>query len=149
MMGEAPSRKPNHTKEVEMNIPPGFTTVFPYIFASDPDKYLHFLEHGLGGEIQGVERAPDGTLRNAQIRFGDTVIMVSDAKSWGEPTRATYYIYVEDADAAMANAVAAGGVMRSAVKNQPYGDRQGGVTDPSGNVWWLSQHTNNGGYSAQ
>lgn len=129
-----------------MNIPPGFTTVFPYIFAADPDGYLRFLEQGLGGDIQSVDRGPDGSLRNAQIRFGDTTIMVSDAKGWGESTRATYYLYVEDADAAMEKAVAAGGVMRSAVKTQPYGDRQGGVTDPSGNVWWLSQHMSAGAY---
>jgi uncharacterized glyoxalase superfamily protein PhnB len=102
-----------------MNIPPGFTTLFPYIFASDPDDYLRFLETGLGGKIQRVDRADDGKLRNAQIRFGDTTIMVSDASGWNEPTRATYYLYVEDADAAMAKAVKAGGVMRSAVKTPP------------------------------
>ena len=129
-----------------MNIPPGFTTVFPYIFASDPDTYLEFLEHGLGGTIQSVERAPDGALRNAQIRFGDTVVMVSDARGWDAPTHATYYLYVENADAAMAKAVSAGGQIRSAVKDQPYGDRQGGITDPSGNVWWISQHLKAGGY---
>jgi PhnB protein len=129
-----------------MNIPPGFTTVFPYIFASNPDRYLKFLELGLGGDIQRVDRAADGSVRNAQVRFGDTTIMVCDAQDWGEPTRATYYLYVDDADAAMSTAVAAGGVLRSAVKTQPYGDRQGGVTDPSGNVWWLSQHLNADGY---
>jgi uncharacterized glyoxalase superfamily protein PhnB len=133
---------------MKMNIPPGFTTVFPYIFASDPDGYLRFLELGLGGEILGVERSADGSVRNAQVRFGDTVVMVSDAKGWGEPTRATYYLYVEDANAAMAKAVAAGGVVRSAVKNQPYGDRQGGVADPSGNIWWLSQYLGKGGYQS-
>ena len=129
-----------------MNIPPGFTTVFPYIFASNPDTYLEFLERGLGGTIQSVVRAPDGALANAQIRFGDTVVMVSDAKGWDAPTRATYYLYVENADAAMAKAVSAGGKIRSAVKDQPYGDRQGGITDPSGNVWWISQHLKTGGY---
>lgn len=103
-----------------MNIPPGFTTVFPYIFASNPDTYLEFLERGLGGTIQSVQRAPDGSLANAQIRFGDTVVMVSDAKGWDAPTRATYYLYVENADAAMAKAVSAGGKIRSAVKDQPY-----------------------------
>jgi uncharacterized glyoxalase superfamily protein PhnB len=85
-------------------------------------------------------------VRNAQVRFGDTTIMVSDAVDWREPTRGTYYLYVEDADAAMARALAAGGKPFGAVRDQAYGDRQGGVEDPGGNIWWLSQRLQAGGY---
>ena len=126
--------------------PPGFTTVFPYIFASNPDAYLRFLQDGLGGAVGTVHRAPDGRLANAQIVFGDTTIMVSDAAGWSGPTQATYYLYVGDADAAMARALAAGGELFGEVKDQPYGDRQGGVRDPSGNVWWISQRLEGGLY---
>ena len=126
--------------------PPGFTTVFPYIFAADADAYLLFLENGLGGTVQNVHRSPDGGVANAQIVFGDTTIMVSDAAGWSGPTQATYYLYVEDADAAMALALGAGGELFGEVKDQPYGDRQGGVRDPSGNVWWISQRLDDGHY---
>jgi uncharacterized glyoxalase superfamily protein PhnB len=129
-----------------MQIPPGFTTVFPYIFATDATAYLDFLRDGLGGEILGVERSPDGVVRNAHVRFGDTTIMVSEAVPGMEASRATFYLYVEDADAAMAQAVAAGGKQRGAVADMPYGDRQGGVADPSGNIWWLSQRLVAGAY---
>ena len=129
-----------------MHIPPGFTTVFPYIFATDAAAYLDFLRDGLGGEILGVERSPDGVVRNAHIRFGDTTIMVSEAVPGMEASRATFYLYVEDADAAMKQAVAAGGRQRGAVADMPYGDRQGGVIDPSGNIWWLSQRLVAGPY---
>ncbi len=129
-----------------MHIPPGFTTVFPYIFATDATAYLDFLRDGLGGEILGVERSPDGVVRNAHVRFGDTTIMVSEAVPGMEASRATFYLYVEDADAAMAQAVAAGGKQRGAVADMPYGDRQGGVADPSGNIWWLSQRLVAGAY---
>lgn len=129
-----------------MHIPPGFTTVFPYIFATDASAYLDFLRDGLGGEILGVERSPDGVVRNAHIRFGDTTIMVSEAVPGIEASRATFYLYVEDADAAMKQAVAAGGKQRGAVADMPYGDRQGGVADPSGNIWWLSQRLVAGPY---
>ena len=129
-----------------MHIPPGFTTVFPYIFATDATAYLDFLRDGLGGEILGVERSPDGVVRNAHIRFGDTTIMVSEAVPGMEASRATFYLYVEDADAAMKQAVAAGGRQRGAVADMPYGDRQGGVIDPSGNIWWLSQRLVAGPY---
>jgi len=126
--------------------PPGFTTVFPYIFASEANKYIEFLQDGLGGRIENVHRSPEGIVLNAQVVFGDTTIMVSDAVGWSEPTRATYYLYVEDADAAMARALAAGGELFGEVKNQVYGDRQGGVRDPSGNVWWISQRLQPGTY---
>jgi uncharacterized glyoxalase superfamily protein PhnB len=129
-----------------MHKPPGFTTLFPYIFAADANAYLDFLRDGLGGEVQNVYRSPDGIVRNAQIVFGDTTIMVSDAVGWSAPTQGTYYLYVEDADAAVARAVAAGGALFGAVKDQAYGDRQGGVRDPSGNVWWISQRLEAGAY---
>ena len=128
--------------------PPGFTTLFPYIFASNVDAYLRFLHEGLGGAVQNVHRAADGSVGNAQIVFSDTTIMVSDAAGWSGPTQATYYLYVEDADAAVARALVAGGELLGEVKDQPYGDRQGGVRDPSGNVWWISQRLEAGEYKA-
>ena len=132
-----------------MHIPPGFTQVFPYIFASDAAKYLTFLSEGLGGEIDSVHANPDGKVGNAQVRFGDTTIMVSEANEQLGPMKATYYIYVENADVAMARAVKAGGVQMGQVANMPYGDRQGGVIDPAGNIWWISQRLSAGPYDDQ
>ena len=130
-----------------MYIPPGFTRVFPYIFAADAGKYLTFLSEGLGGTIDSVHSTPDGKIRNAQVRFGDTTIMVSEANEQLGPMRSSYYIYVEDADAAMAQAVNAGGVQRGKIAEMPYGERQGGVIDPAGNIWWISQRLSAGAYS--
>ena len=121
-------------------IPEGFTTVFPYIFAQDANAYLDFLRDGLGGEIVDVHRIPDGTLANAHVRFGAMTLMVSEATPAMRKIYGTYYLYVEDAHAAMAIAIAAGGVQQMAVADMPYGDRQSGITDPQGNVWWISQH---------
>jgi PhnB protein len=129
-----------------MHIPPGFTQVFPYIFASDAAKYLTFLSEGLGGEIVSVHAAPDGKVGNAHVRFGDTTVMVSEANLTLGPMKATYYIYVDDADAAMARAVKAGGIQRGQVAEMPYGERQGGVIDPAGNIWWISQRLSPGPY---
>jgi uncharacterized glyoxalase superfamily protein PhnB/DNA-binding CsgD family transcriptional regulator len=127
-------------------IPPGFTRAFPYIFAADARAYLDFLAAGLGGEIVDVHAAPNGLIRNAHIRFGDTTIMVSEAGEGRPPSRSTLYLYVADADQAMALALAAGGVEVSPLGFRPYGERQGGVADPSGNVWWLSQRLAAGAY---
>ena len=129
-----------------MHIPPGFTRLFPYIFATEAKAYLDFLSQGLGGEILGVHASPDGVVRNAHVRFGDTTIMVSEAVEGRAPSHGTHYLYVEDADAAMAQAVGAGGKALGPVAEMPYGERQGGVTDPSGNIWWLSQRLKPGPY---
>jgi uncharacterized glyoxalase superfamily protein PhnB len=131
---------------VSMHVPPGFTRVFPYIFAPDAASYLTFLSEGLGGEIISVEAAPDGKIRNAHVKFGDTTIMVSEANEALGAMRATYYFYVENADAAVARAVKAGGVQRGQVADMPYGDRQGGLIDPAGNIWWISQRLSAGPY---
>jgi len=129
-----------------MHIPPGFTQVFPYIFAPDAANYLVFLSEGLGGEIVSNLASPDGKVRNAHVRFGDMTIMVSEANARLGAMKATYYIYVADADAAMARAVKAGGIQQGQVADMPYGDRQGGVIDPAGNIWWISQRLAAGPY---
>ncbi len=119
--------------------PDGFTRLFPYIFAEDANAYLNFLSEGLGGEVAGVHRKPDGTVANSHVVFGDTTIMVSEASGEFGPSRGTHYLYVADADAATERALAAGATLRMAVMDMPYGDRQSGVVDPQGNIWWLSQ----------
>jgi uncharacterized glyoxalase superfamily protein PhnB len=130
-----------------LHIPPGFTRVFPYIFATNARAYLDFLRDGLGGEIVDVHASPDGVVRNAHVRFGDTTLMVSEAIEGREPSRGTHYLYVENADEAVARAVAAGGQQLNPVADMAYGDRQAGVLDPSGNVWWISQRLQAGSYA--
>ncbi|HEX8216027.1 MAG TPA: VOC family protein [Allosphingosinicella sp.] len=119
--------------------PPGFATVTPYIFADDAEAYVRFLIEGLGGTETVRTMRPDGKIANAQVAIGTATIMVSEASEHFPETRATYYLYVDDADASVARALAAGGEAIMPVANMPYGDRQGGVADGSGNIWWISQ----------
>lgn len=128
-----------------MIIPPGFTTVTPYFFVDRAADFLTFLAAGLGGIEIG--RHMDGDrVANAQVRLGTSTVMVSDASPAFPAMPASYYLYVEDADAAMQRAIAAGGVSIMAVADMPYGDRQGGVRDPHGNIWWISQRLVAGPY---
>jgi len=122
-----------------MNIPSGFGTLTPYIFADDAESYLQFLENALGGVIVGSTRRGDGKIANCQMQLGDTMIMISEASEKFPASRAAFYFYVGNADAAMDHATKAGGRLVMEVADMPYGDRQGGVSDPSGNIWWISQ----------
>lgn len=129
-----------------MRVPPGYTTVFPYLVVDAAAPLIDFLVSGLGAHEIGRTIGADGRIRNARLRFGDTTLMLSDATA-AHPARPTnLYLYVTDADSALARALAAGGRMVMAVADMPYGDRQGGVEDPGGNVWWLSERLVDGDY---
>ncbi|WP_435106395.1 VOC family protein [Arhodomonas sp. AD133] len=65
--------------------------------------------------------------------------MVSEASADYPAMPAAYYLYVADANAAMERALAHGASLEMAVADMPYGDRQGGVRDAHGNIWWISQ----------
>lgn len=126
--------------------PPGFATVTPYLFVDDADAFVAFLINGLGGEHLETTRRDDGKIANAQIRLGNAAVMVSEAGRGFPAMPASYYLYVADADASMARAIAAGATEIMAVANMPYDDRQGGVRDAHGNIWWISQRLVAGGY---
>jgi PhnB protein len=129
-----------------LQLPPGFTQLFPYLFVEGAEAYLKFLVDGLGGQITNLHRNPDHSIANAHVVFGDTTIMVSEARDEFAPTQATYYLYVENADAATGQAEAAGATIMFAPVDMSYGDRQSGVRDSAGNVWWLSQRLASGPY---
>ena len=122
-----------------MLIPAGFGTVTPYFFVDHPARFIEFLVRGLGGSLILEHKRPDGGLANAQVRLGTSTVMVSEATKNYPAMAAAYYLYVEDADQAVAQALTHGATLEMKVADMPYGDRQGGVRDGHGNLWWLSQ----------
>jgi PhnB protein len=102
-----------------MNIPPGFAQVVPYIFAENADELIMFLVNGLGGQEVGRTVSPDGTIANSQVQFGSAAIMVSEASADDPPSRAAVYLYVEDADATMAQALEHGAKIQMEVADMP------------------------------
>jgi PhnB protein len=124
-----------------MYIPPGFNTVTPYFFVGDAEGFVRFLLKGLGGRETCRSMRPDGAIANVQVQLGTSTVMVSEATASYRPMSAAYYLYVEDADASMRQALAHGAALEMEVQDMPYGDRQGGVRDIWGNIWWISQRT--------
>lgn len=122
-----------------MYIPPGFNTVTPYFFVKDAESFVRFLIQGLGGEETCRTMKPDGLIQNVQVRLGSSTVMVSEATERYPAMSAAFYLYVSNADAAMAQAMVSGASLEMAVADMPYGDRQGGVRDQHGNIWWISQ----------
>jgi len=122
-----------------MRIPEGFTTITPYFFVDDAEKFVEFLKSAFAGVEVGRIVRDDGKIANAQVRIGTSTVMASEASTKYPAMPASYYLYVEDADAAMAQAVRSGATLEMPVADMPYGDRQGGIVDPCGNLWWISQ----------
>lgn len=112
--------------------------MFPYVFARNAESFIEFLGNAFGAtELGRTTRA--NLIANARIRIGTTTFMVSEAGEQIQPTQSAFYLYVEDADATYAKAVSCGASGMFSPVEMPYGDKQGGVTDPFGNIWWISQ----------
>jgi uncharacterized glyoxalase superfamily protein PhnB len=121
-------------------IPDGYHSVTPYLVVKDGDKMLQFLQRGLGAELSGRHDLPNGRLMHAEVRIGDSPVMIGEAGDAHPPMPCMLYLYVRDCDAAYERALAAGAQSVREPADQFYGDRSGGVVDPEGNQWWFGTH---------
>jgi PhnB protein len=122
-------------------IPEGYHTVTPYILVQGADKLIDFVKEAFDAKETERLVKPDGTIGHAEVRIGDSVIMLSEAK--GEeykPMPTGIYLYVEDCDATYEHALQAGATSIMKPMDQFYGDRSGGVNDQFGNKWWIATH---------
>jgi PhnB protein len=121
-----------------MYIPPGFNTVTPYFFVKDAEAFITFLVKGLGG-TETCRTMRNGLVQNVQVQLGTSTVMVSEATNKYPGMCSAFYLYVENAQASMKRALEHGGVLEMEVQDMPYGDRQGGIKDKHGNIWWVSE----------
>jgi PhnB protein len=127
-------------------IPPGYASVTPYLIVHGAAKAIDFYQRAFGAVELFRLDGPDGTLAHAEIRIGNSPVMLADGTS-GYPDPLTlggssvsFMIYVPDVDAAFARAIAAGATVKRPVADQFYGDRTGTLADPFGHVWSLATH---------
>lgn len=119
-------------------IPEGYHTVTPYLIVDDADGLIRFVEKAFDAESLGRWADGEGRVMHAEVRIGDSRVMLGSAsEEWGAKP-AMLHLYVEDVDATFRQAVAAGGRPLREPEDMFYGDRSGGVTDPYGNQWWIS-----------
>ena len=121
-------------------IPEGFHSVTPYLLVSGVPKLIDFLKKAFDAEVIEYMDMPDGTVMHAQVRIGDSMVMMGDPRGACEPTSASLYLYVADTDAVYQRALEAGATSAMEPADQFYGDRNAGVKDPVGNTWWIATH---------
>lgn len=122
-------------------IPEGYHTVIPYIIVKGADKLIDFVKKAFDAKETERYPMPDGSIGHAEVRIGDSVIMIADAQ--GEeykPMAAGIHLYVEDCDVTYKRAIESGATSVSEPQDQFYGDRSAGVDDQSGNKWWIATH---------
>ena len=126
----------------------GRHTVAPYLAIKNAAKALEFYQTAFGATEIYKLMMPDGRLGHAEIRLGDSIIMLSDEfPEYGGKAPETLggspvsiHLYVEDVDAFFNRALAAGARERKPVMDQFYGDRSGQLEDPFGHLWWVATH---------
>jgi PhnB protein len=115
----------------------GFHTITPYLVVEGAAEVLEFARQAFGAqEILRVKR-PDGGITHAEFRVGDSMVEIGDANEQFPPMPATLHLKVDDVDAVYHRALQAGGLSLYPPADQEYGERDGGVTDPGGNHWYI------------
>ena len=129
-------------------IPEGFRTVTPHLVCGDAAAAIAFYQQAFGATEVGRMNMPNGKIGHAEIRIGDSRLMLADAfPEYGsndplvlKGSPVVIHLYVEDADAAWARATAAGATPIMPLSDAFWGDRYGQVQDPFGHRWSIATH---------
>jgi PhnB protein len=129
-------------------IPEGYHTITPYLVVDDGAKAIEFYKRAFGATERSRMPGPDGKVAHAEIKIGDSLIMLSDPfpQSSTKPpkelggTSASLFVYSENVDAAVQKAVDAGATVTMPVEDMFWGDRFGSVQDPFGHIWAIATH---------
>jgi len=134
-------------------IPEGYSSVVPYISVKGASDAIAFYREAFGAEELLRMPMPDGKVGHAEIKIGDSIVMMSDEmpsmpgqpgvfrapKAAGLATGALF-LYVGDADASFDRAIKAGCTVRTPLTDMFWGDRYGQVIDPFGQTWAIATH---------
>ena len=121
-------------------IPDGYHTVTPYLVVQGAAKVLDFLKGAF--EAKELFRMPqsDGTIMHAEVKIGDSIVMMGEACGQHKPMPCSLYLHVTDADAVYKRALQAGATSTMEPADQFWGDRTAEVKDPAGNHWMIGTH---------
>ena len=129
-------------------IPEGYQTLTPYLAVDNATEAIEFYKRAFGAKERVRMPGPEGTIGHAELEIGDSLVMLSDPfpQSTARPpkelggTSASVFMYVEDVDATVEQAVGAGAKVTMEVADQFWGDRFGTVSDPFGHLWSIATH---------
>jgi PhnB protein len=129
-------------------IPEGYRTVTPYLAVDDAAAAIEYYKKAFGAKESVRMDGPENRIAHAELEIGDSRIMLSDPfphASTKPPhelrgTSVSIFMYVEDVDSVVKQAVDAGATITMEVADQFWGDRMGSIVDPFGHSWSLGTH---------
>ena len=121
-------------------IPEGHHTITPVLTVQGAAKTIDFLKQAFDAKEVYRLDSPNGTVMHAEVKIGDSMIMVGEATDQWKPMPAKVALYLEDTDKWYQRALGAGATSVREPANQFYGDRSAGVKDFAGNHWWIHTH---------
>jgi len=130
----APAAKP---------VPTGYHTITPQLTLDNAAQAIDWYKTALGAEELSRSVGPDGKIMHAEIKIGDSRVMLNDVMMGKGPqayggSPASFWLYVENSDALFNRAVGAGAKVQMPIADQFWGDRGGAIADPAGYTWWIS-----------
>ncbi|MGJ8594020.1 MAG: VOC family protein [Aquaticitalea sp.] len=122
-----------------MKIPSSHQTIMPYLILNGASKFIDFTTHVFDANIthKTFREEDKSMLAHCELQIGGSTIMFSDSTENFQPQTANLFIYVDDADKRFQKALDYGATIVMELSDQDYG-RTCGVTDPFGNVWWIT-----------
>jgi PhnB protein len=121
-------------------IPKGYRTVTPYLVVSNAANLIEFLRKAFRGkELLRMPR-PDGGVAHAEVKIGNSRVMMGEPMTGMDLMPAMLYLYVKDVDKVYKRALKAGATSLREPADQFYGDRNASVKDAFGNQWFIATH---------
>jgi PhnB protein len=129
-------------------IPDGYHAITPYLIVADGAAAIAFYQKAFGAQERLRLARPDGRVGHAELEIGGSVIMLADefpdmgalAPSTVGGSPVGLHLYIEEVDAVVGRAVAAGAKLLHPVEDKFYGDRMGTIEDPFGHKWYVTTH---------
>jgi PhnB protein len=125
-------------------VPDGYHTITPALTLDNAAQTIDWYKKALGAEEIDRSVGPDGKIMHAELKIGDSRVMVNDVMMGtrgpqalgGSP--ASLWLYVENSDTLYNRAISAGAKPEMPLADQFWGDRAGAVQDPAGYTWWIA-----------
>jgi PhnB protein len=130
-------------------IPQGFRSLTPYLILDHAADFQKFIENAFGATERFVMRDGEVMIRHAEAQLGESIIEFAEASGPWKAMPTGLHYYVKNSDQAYAQALKAGGASLYEPVNRDYGDREAGVRDPAGNIWFISTHTGGNSYKPE
>jgi PhnB protein len=121
----------------------GYHTITPLLRVKDYLKLIDFLKQVFDAKEISRYNHTDGSIIHAEVKIGDSMIMISDSTEEWKPMTIALYLYVDDVDKKYQKALECSATSLREPRDEFYGDRCAVIVDNFGNQWWIASHNKN------